>query len=250
MVLYRNIQLRYMPIQGDDKLTIALERPGASADGGSYADYIALEDVRFRFPTPDLSAEYRKKTGFGYVELAGIVRTVDWEDLTPDSLDLSGGTTGWGLNLTSTIKVAKRSTLRFGGVYGAGIQNYMNDATTDIGVKENPGNANKPIEGYALPMYGLSLFLDHGWNDKVSTAIGYSRMDFDLAETSDSSTFKAGQYALVNVLFAPAANILWGVELQYGSRDNFKDSWSYDAIKVQASFKYNFGTSLYRKKSA
>lgn len=32
MVFFRNIQIRYMPIQGDTRLTIALERPGASAD--------------------------------------------------------------------------------------------------------------------------------------------------------------------------------------------------------------------------
>ncbi len=28
MVFFRNIQIRYMPIQGDSRLTIALERPG------------------------------------------------------------------------------------------------------------------------------------------------------------------------------------------------------------------------------
>ena len=35
MVFFRNIQIRYMPIQGDTRLTFALERPGASADQGS-----------------------------------------------------------------------------------------------------------------------------------------------------------------------------------------------------------------------
>ena len=34
MVFFRNIQIRYMPIQGDTRLTFALERPGASADQG------------------------------------------------------------------------------------------------------------------------------------------------------------------------------------------------------------------------
>ena len=32
MVFFRNVQLRWMPIQGDTRMTIALERPGASAD--------------------------------------------------------------------------------------------------------------------------------------------------------------------------------------------------------------------------
>ena len=38
MANIRNIQIRYMPIQGDTKLTIALEKPGATADDGQYAD--------------------------------------------------------------------------------------------------------------------------------------------------------------------------------------------------------------------
>ena len=42
MVFFRNVQIRYMPIQGDTRLTFALERPGASADQGEYADRIEL----------------------------------------------------------------------------------------------------------------------------------------------------------------------------------------------------------------
>jgi hypothetical protein len=37
MVFFRNIQIMYMPIQGDTCLTFALERPGASADQGEYS---------------------------------------------------------------------------------------------------------------------------------------------------------------------------------------------------------------------
>src|SRR6476620_5216236 len=61
MAFFRNVQLRFMPIQGDTRLTIALERPGASADQGPYSDAIAqLGDVAPKFSLPDLSAEYRK----------------------------------------------------------------------------------------------------------------------------------------------------------------------------------------------
>jgi hypothetical protein len=43
---------------------------------------------------------------------------------------------------------------------------------------------------------------------------------------------------------------MWGVEVQYGSRENFKDDWDYSAVRVQASFKYTFGHMLYRKKTS
>ena len=59
MVFFRNIQIRYMPIMGDTRLTFALERPGASAEGGIYADRIELTKLRPRFSLPDFSVEYR-----------------------------------------------------------------------------------------------------------------------------------------------------------------------------------------------
>jgi len=240
MALFRNIQIRYMPLQGEDKLTFALERPGASADGGIYSDQIALSDVEFSFPLPDFSVEYRKAFGFGYLELAGILRNVAWEDLSPDSVrDLSDNALGWGLNLTGNVALGSKTTARFGVVYGAGIQNYMNDATTDIGVRTTD-DIRKPLEGYALPITAFSLFFDHNWNSRLSTAVGYSRTDFDLAESSAPNSFKTGQYALVNLLFKPVDNFMYGAEVQYGGRENHNDGWSYDIVKIQMSFKYNF----------
>jgi hypothetical protein len=249
MVFFRNVQLRYMPIQGDTKLTFAIERPGASSDQGQYDQALSAQNIDVRFPLPDFSAEYRKATGFGYIELAGIARNMEWEDQITDSLDLSGSAVGWGLNLSGNVNIGKNNTVRFQAAYGQGIQNYLNDASADIGIRANENDATKPIEGYALPVFAGLVFLDHSWSDKVTSSIGYSMLDMDLATSSDSSSFKTGSYALANVLFNPAPKVMWGVEVQYGSRENFKDGWSYDAVKLQLSFKYNFGTTIYRKKT-
>src|SRR6185295_18346002 len=73
MAFFRNVQLRYMPIQGDSRLTIALERPRASADQGDVGDRFDLFGVTPLLRLPDLSAEYRMGRPWGYVELAGIV---------------------------------------------------------------------------------------------------------------------------------------------------------------------------------
>src|SRR5512134_3680811 len=37
MVFFRNVQVRWTPIQGDNTFMVALERPGASGDAGVYA---------------------------------------------------------------------------------------------------------------------------------------------------------------------------------------------------------------------
>jgi len=103
MAFFRNVQFRWMPIQGDTRATIALERPGASGDQGVYAGRVDFAGVTPRFPVPDLSAEYRKAIKRGYVELAGIVRDIRWQDNTPLPTDISGSVAGWGLSLSSNL---------------------------------------------------------------------------------------------------------------------------------------------------
>lgn len=247
MVFFRNIQIRYMPIQGDTRLTIALERPGASADQGLYANRIELQGVNARFPLPDLSAEYRYGAKWGYVELAGILRKIEWKDQNNDQYDLSGSAVGWGLNLSTNLKFSKSDVFRGQIVYGEGIENYMNDAPVDIGIENNPGNATKPVKGVVLPLLGVVAFLDHSWNEKFTSSVGYSMIDIDNSDGQTNDAFKKGQYIIGNVLYSPAKNCLAGAEFQWGNRDNFRDGWSTSITKIQLSFKYNFSEVFYKK---
>src|SRR4030095_13641714 len=126
MVFFRNVQVRWMPLQGDSFATLARERPGAPADASEFADRIEIQNLRGRFPYPDLSGEYRHATGWGYIEAAGIIRYMKWDDTLPDQFDLSGSAWGWGINLSSNIKTAG-NVIRLSAVYGEGVENYMND---------------------------------------------------------------------------------------------------------------------------
>ena len=238
MAFFRNIQVRWMPIKGDTRLTFALERPGASADQGDYAGRIELQDVRPKFPLPDLSAEYRLGRPWGYVELAGILRRMEWEDLNADQFDLSGDALGWGLNLSSNLKFGTNDVVRLSAVVGEGIENYMNDAPADVGIENRPGTG--PVEGVALPLLGLVAFLDHTWSKRASTSIGYSSIDIDNSAGQSDDAFSIGHYAIGNLMFYPAPGLMSGIELQWGRRENFRDDFQADIFKVQFSFKYNF----------
>jgi len=249
MAFFRNIQVRYMPIQGDSRLTIALERPGASADQGQYAGRIELGNVKPRFPLPDLSAEYRYGAKWGYVELAGIARKMEWEDQDNLAPDLSGDALGWGLNLSTNIKIGKKVTFRGQALYGEGVQNYMNDAPVDVGIRKT-GNPSLPIEGVALPVTGLVGFFDINWNEKFSTAIGYSSIDIDNSDGQTNDAFKKGQYIVGNLMYYPVKNAMMGIEFQYGDRENFNataNTFSPSITKVQFSFKYNFSETFFKK---
>lgn len=247
MVLFRNTQLRWMPIQGsatnDTRLTLALERPGASADQGDYAGRVELQNVRARFPYPDVSGEFRLGTGFGYVELAGLVRYLKWDDQLPDQFELGDSKVGWGLNLSSNVKLGG-NVLRIGVVYGEGIQNYMNDAPADVGVRNNFANPTRPIEGELLPVLGVTAFLDLNWSEKLTSTIGYSMVDIDNSSGQTPDAFQKGEYALANVLFYPVKNVMFGPEIQWGRRENFRDGFSSDTVRLQFSVKYNFSRTL------
>ena len=240
MVFFRNVQVRYMPIQGDTRLTLALERPGASGDQGDFADRIELQNVRGRNPMPDITGEYRHAFSKGYVEVAGLLGRMSWDDMLDDQFDLSGSATRWGLNFSSNLKAGARTTVRLQLVYGEGIQNYMNDAPVDVGIVPNPGNALSPIKGKAIPLTGTVAFVDHNWNDQWSTSVGYSGQYIDNVEGQPADAYRNAHYALGNLLYTPVPGVMMGGELQWGRREMFKDPYVGEGLKLQFSFKYNF----------
>jgi hypothetical protein len=240
MVFFRNVQLRWMPANDNvTQLWFALERPGASADAGNYADRIEIQNIKGRFPYPDFSGRWRHTGDWGHFQAAGIVRYMKWDDTLKDQFDLSGHDWGWGVNLSSNLKLGD-GVARLQAVYGEGIENYMNDAPVDVGV-EPTGNPHQPVKGQALPLLGLVAFYDINWSSKASTSVGYSFIKIQNTTGQNDSDFKRGDYALVNFLYYPTKNVMFGPELQWGKRTNFRDKFSSDDLHIQFSVRYNFG---------
>jgi hypothetical protein len=246
MVFFRNIQARWTPWQkGDSNFMVAAERPGASADGGVYADRIELAGVTPQFTLPDISAHVRWAGEAGHVQVAGIFRKISWADqhATP-TLNIHGTVYGWGINASANAKFDKSDIGRFSVVYGHGIQNYMNDAPIDVGIKNNFGNPTNPVTGDALPVLGIVAFDDHTWNERFSSTVGYSYENISNSAQELGSDFHQGHYALANLLYYPAKNVMMGGEFQFGRRLNFYDGWNYNDYKLQFSFKYNYGKTV------
>src|SRR5579871_32120 len=82
MVFFRNVQFRWTPWQTENSnAMISVERPGASADGGLYADRIELQNIRPRFRFPDIAGHVRWGNKRGHIQVSGIVRDIKWDDL-------------------------------------------------------------------------------------------------------------------------------------------------------------------------
>jgi len=242
---FRNVQVRWTPIKKDNStLIVALERPGASGDQGIYDDRIELDGIHGRFPAPDLAVAYRAGQKWGHVRAAGLLRRIRWDDVLEDNFDLSGAATGWGINLSSSVNATKNDVIRGAFVFGEGIENAMNDSPIDIAVQNNFGDPRRPIVGEPLPIVAMSLFLDHKWNDRFTSAVGYSRQDIDNTDAQASDAFKTGQYALGNLLYTPVPGVMVGGELQWGRRESFRDPFKGDGFKIQFAFKYNFSATI------
>ena len=238
---FRNVQVRWMPLKGKNSITIAAERPGASADLGQVADRIELTGVKPRFPAPDLTGNVRFDRSWGHFQASGVLRYMKWEDNLADNFDLSGSATGAGVGLTSNLNLGKKDVAKLSFVYGHGIENYMNDAPVDVGIARTfSSNPRTPIKGVPLPVTGVMAYLDHTWNKRFSSSFGYSMLNITNSDGETPSAFHRGHYASGNFLFYPVDNVMIGSEVIWGKRTNWLDGFSSDDVHIQFSFKYNF----------
>jgi len=246
MVFFRNVQFRWQPInKGNKQVMIALERPGASADLGTVQDRDILQGVQFRFPAPDVSGHVRYGGERTYLQVAGIMRYIAWDDNAPTAItNLSGHTYGWGVNVSSNIGVGPKDTVKLSAVYGHGVENYMNDAPVDIGPKARVGDIHRPIDGEPLPVFGLVAFYDHYWGEKFSSTAGISLVNINNTPLLAPDAFRRGYYGIGDLLYYPVKNVMLGSEFIWGRRDNFTDGFSADDYRLQFSFKYNFSFKL------
>lgn len=246
MVFFRNIQLRYALMQGKNELHVAIERPGATADQGSFENRTELDSVRAHLQVPDFSAHFKRTGPWGHVQVAGMLREMKWKDIhTTGGYDLSGSATGWGLHLSTVLNIGKRNVFRGSFVYGEGIENYMQDAPIDVGVEADSLNPGQ-ITGKALPITGIHAFLDHKWSDKLSTSVGYSSATIDNASAALPGAYKMGEYAIVNIVATPFKNTMVAAELQWGRRKN-EDGFTSETMKFHLAFKYNFSEVFYKR---
>ncbi len=232
MVFLRNPQIRWTPVKGSTIFAVAIENPGVDVDtSGPYSGSSIQGNETF----PDITTQLRFNEDWGHIQLAGILRQLDYESLgTPDN-DPSGSETGWGLDLTSNFKFGN-DTLRLGVVYGEGIASYMNDGGMDMGAESI---SDEPMG--AVPLTGVVAYYDLNWNSQWSTAVGYSYTEVDNERFQAGDAFQKGEYASINLLYAPSKPIMMGVEYLWGKRtDNDGDTG--DDNRIQFSMKYSFSS--------
>jgi hypothetical protein len=243
MVFVRTPQIRWTPIHsGDNTFAVAIERPGNDIDVGQFSRFEdqGLANFQANNEIPDITAQYRMVQGWGHLQIAGILRKLGLENTINPANIVKRDDTGWGVDVTASIKVGERDKVLLGFVTGAGIATFMNDGGVDMApTTPNPVTA----DAKAVDLTGLSAYFDHYWNSKWSSSIGYSYDEVDNLNGQNGSAFKKGDYFSANILHTPVENILIGAELLWGKREDFNGNSGNDS-RIQFTLKYNFGAKF------
>jgi hypothetical protein len=235
MVFYRNIQLRWTPVKGAATVAVALENPGNDVSWGESENPDPNGTLSSKNDLPDLTARVNYTGNWGYVQAGGILRKVGFETKGLPGNNPSDDAIGWGMNLSTNIKILQKDRIIFSTVYGEAIGYYMNDGGSDLVVVNG--------EAETLPLLGLVAFYDHYWNDSWSSSAGYSFTRIDNHDQQADDSLKKGEYALANLLWYPKENTMFGVEYLYGRRED-KNGATGEDHRVQFSFKFSFDKSF------
>jgi hypothetical protein len=239
MVFLRNPQIRWTPISGANSFAIAIEKPSNDIDDSAVRelDPALADDIQPSQRIPDFTAQYRRQREWGHIQVAGILRQVSFDTANTANNEPKDSQLGWGIDLTSGIKVAKKDQVLVGVVYGHGISSYMNDGGTDLA----PGGTLANPEATAVPLFGVSAYYDRYWSDRFSSSFGYSQTHVDNTTLQTPEAFKSGQYASANFLYYPTTNIFIGLEGLWGERKDNGGATGIDR-RTQISFHYNFSS--------
>ena len=247
MVFLRNPQLRFYLMENEEFLAaVALEKPSNDIDAGLIRvfDPELSGGLTNSEELPDLTAQVRWTRESGHLQASGILRRIGFETLG-DVDGPSGAELGWGINLGGVFSTGP-ATFRLGVVYGEGIASYMNDGGMDLAPQVTTAGVPPNViivdaEAESVPLLGVTAYVDFAWSETLSSALGYSFTEVDNTNFQEATAFHRGDYASVNLLWAPASNVMTGVELLWGQRED-NDGDSGNDIRLQYSFKVSFSS--------
>ena len=226
VVAWRKPQLRYTQAMGKNLTAqVALDDPSSPtilSAGGALSSQDRL---------PNLLAALRLKTGWGAINVSGLVGQVLHEDDTvEESLTISA------LHLGANLGLGKDT--RLWGTFNVGqggLTNYMIGATAAATL-----SAGGKLE--AVDSMGGFVGLTHNWSGSVSSGVyyGWVESDYGDAEATFARDLSQSQRTLhANIWWNPAPKMRVGAEYIQGWRETHGGEKG-DATRLQLGLQYSF----------
>ncbi len=187
---------------------------------------------------PDIPFYLQYEWGYtrqNHFRVSGVIRNPYMYDRTTDE---STSLTGWGVQASGCIAGSDWMRLKYSGVYGSAISQYIADFT-GMGIDFTPD----PDDAEALqttPMWGFQIGGEFLLNERTSVNAGYSTAAIDDKNGYYSSEeYLRGEYIFGNLYYAVTPRFKLGGEYLYGRRKNV-DSQRNHANRINLLAQFSF----------
>ena len=200
---------------------------------------------------PDLTANLKYTGEYGHLQVAGILRKLEFQTPAEDNFI----EWGYGINVTGSFRpwaymhgVGKAGgdcgncdnvmdKCRILGQYacGRGISRYIQDIN-GFGLDA----AWDPVAGFqTIQAQGWFLSYEQWWTDKLASVFTYGQSWIDVPDFLSGDTYKSADYFAMNLIWFPVERLGMGMEFLYGTREN-KDGGKGKACRIQTAVQYKF----------
>jgi len=206
---------------------VSIESPNADY----YNPQDTLIDNASNHRNLDLAARYKYFNNKGHIQVAGILRLIDF--LKQDKMDAQ---LGWGILISSTFHLNEKNFINAQYSFGKGIAYYyVGFSNRQLDAVYNPNTDNMELKGISGGFINYSYRYNPLWI--FSVIAGTSQVKNEAFESGD--TFKSSQYFGANIFYNPIETISLGIETTYGSRQNL-DNQKGDATRISMLAKFDF----------
>ena len=228
MVFFRNVQLRWTPVHGTPARAWSRSSGRArAATGASTRTASSCRTSSRASRCPTSPAPTRSRGDWGYVRVAGILRQIKWDDVARRPVRPVGQRHRLGHQPQLEPQGRQDDVLRAAVRLRRGHRELHERLAGRRRHREQPRQRRDadPRQA-AADRRASSLFLDHNVERQVQQrgrllAPGHRQH----RRRRRPNAFKAGQYALGNLLYTPVPNVMVGGEFQWGRRENFSDGF-------------------------
>jgi hypothetical protein len=224
--LSRSPQIRFSTCKTKNELSLSFENP---LEKITTHDSITVLPERF----PDIITAYRVKGEFGSVKAALLLRELRYES------DQARSILGYGATVMAVIHAGKKDKLKFQGVLGTGVAQYIKGAS---GLNYDAiYNGTDKLE--ALQMRGANISYQHFWTDNLNSSLTAGLLNVEDNINLKATDYKSGYYGSINIFWNALKDLTFGWEAVGGQRMNVNEEKG-SALRLQMNATYKFSKSI------
>jgi hypothetical protein len=220
--------IRYeIKLKDQNILGVSIESP--RADYYNPAD--TLIDNTSKQRNFDIAGRYKYFNKWGHIQVAGILRQIDV--LQQGRMEAMYG---WGILLSTTIKLNEKHQINSQYSWGKGIAYYyVGYSNRQLDAIYNPNTNSMMLKRIQGGFINYTYRYNSYW--VFSVIGGTSQIKDD--DFEPGNTFKSSQYYAANVFYSPIETINIGIEITTGSRKNL-DNQKGQATRISMLANFDF----------